>query len=223
MEASVADGEVQLEKALGEVDVLEADVHAFDRAPGAPIDVCVRSDGNVIERDLAWRLAMSKTSAAQGKTAEQMYYALLRDGAPATLLPVVHLRKHYYEGLKRCVLGLLGRPEEATTVSILSTSSFDAEISHGIVVVDFMTHWCVPCKKMARDLEKLACDHRDRWRIGRLDVDRNMAVAERFGVTMFPTLVLFRDGREVARISHGLACAEIAEWAERALQEPGEE
>lgn len=205
--------------------MLDAELYPFKDAPGNLIDACIRSNDDLAERALAWRLTTGKMAAGQEKAAEKAYYVLLQQGTPAELIPIVHLRRYYHEGLRQCLLALTHEtPREArkeSDISIVLTANFQAETSKGIVAIDFMTHWCGPCKKMASDLERLARDYKGKLKVGRLDVDRNMAVAERFGVKAFPTLVAFRNGREVARLSGGHAYAELKAWAERVLQSPG--
>lgn len=221
--ASLPDGEVRLEKVLHELDMLDAELYPFKDAPGHPIDTCIQSNREVAERALAWRLTTGKTAVGQEKAAEKAYYVLLQQGTPAELIPLVHLKKYYQEGLRRCVLGLdHGTPREAqeeSSISILSTANFEAETTKGVVVIDFMTHWCGPCKEMAPDLEKLARDYKGKLKVGRLNVDRNMDTAQKFHPKVLPTLVVLENGREVARLPDGHTYAELKVWIDRVLQE----
>ena len=63
------------------------------------------------------------------------------------------------------------------------------------VLVHFFAEWCVPCRTVARSLESLAADHAGRLRIGRLDVDGNTAVADRYKIQGLPTLMLIEGGQ----------------------------
>jgi thiol-disulfide isomerase/thioredoxin len=224
-DVSVPDGEARLEKALHELDGLEVEIYdGYADAPGHPIDTCVRSSRDVIEKDLAWRLLLGKAAAGQERDAERVYYRLIRDEAPARLLPLVHLKKYHREALRDCVLALgRGAPQpakEESAVAILSTTNFEAETKGGIVVVVFMTHWCAPCKRMALDLEKFARDYRGKVKVGQLTTDRNMPVTERFDLEGLPTLVVFRNGKEATRFSSDHSYADMKAWIERALQNP---
>jgi thioredoxin 2 len=72
----------------------------------------------------------------------------------------------------------------------------DAEVP---VVMDVYADWCGPCKVMAPVLDEFARDRAGQLLVAKVDADRNPAVAERFGVRGIPTLIVFRNGREVAR------------------------
>jgi thioredoxin 1 len=63
------------------------------------------------------------------------------------------------------------------------------------VLVHFFAEWCVPCRTVARALESLAADHSSRLRIGRLDVDANASVADRYKIQGLPTLILIEGGQ----------------------------
>lgn len=67
------------------------------------------------------------------------------------------------------------------------------------VLVDFYADWCGPCKAMAPVLEDFTTEQAGRVLVTRLDTDRNRRVASRFAIRGVPTLIVFRDGREIAR------------------------
>ncbi|SRR5690554_3782588 len=76
-------------------------------------------------------------------------------------------------------------------------SSFDQEVSDGLVLVDFWATWCGPCKMIAPVLEELDTDMGDKVKIVKVDVDENQETAQKFGVMSIPTLILFKDGEKV--------------------------
>ncbi|WP_437278427.1 thioredoxin family protein [Sorangium sp. So ce375] len=213
-------GEVQLEAELHRLDLLEAEIYAPFRsaAPGHPVDRCNDGDSEVMSRMLAFGLIVGKQ---EKKAADRKYYALLQTGTPEELFPAIYLRRYYFEGLLECVRGLTGagprKAREEHHVSILTQSNFDAETSRGLVLVDFSTHWCAPCKLMAPELEKLARDHRGAIRVARLTADRHQELIERFDLTTFPTLVLLKDGNEVARLGKYRTYQELLKWIRDAL------
>src|SRR2546429_5232100 len=73
------------------------------------------------------------------------------------------------------------------------------------VVMDCYADWCGPCKIMAPVLDDLAHERAGEVLVTKLDTDRNPAIARRFDVRAIPTLIVFRQGREVARHTGVLA------------------
>jgi len=69
------------------------------------------------------------------------------------------------------------------------------------VLVDFSAVWCPPCLQIEPVLEQIATDEAAWLRVLSVDVDENPVVADLYAVTSMPTLVLFRAGQEVVRIT----------------------
>jgi thioredoxin len=78
-----------------------------------------------------------------------------------------------------------------------SDATWDGEVaaSRLPVLVHFFADWCVPCRTVSRALEALAADYAGRLRVGRLDVDANPAVADRYKVQGLPTLMVIAGGQ----------------------------
>lgn len=83
----------------------------------------------------------------------------------------------------------------------ISDASFEQEVlkAEKPVLVDFWAEWCGPCRMIAPVLEKMAEDYASGLKIAKLDVDNNPESAIDFGVLSIPTMILFKDGKEVER------------------------
>jgi len=78
--------------------------------------------------------------------------------------------------------------------------SFHSDIKKGIVLVDFYADWCGPCRMMTPVLERVASDSAGKAVIGKIDIDTAQSVAANLQVTSIPTLILFKEGKEVGRL-----------------------
>ena len=78
----------------------------------------------------------------------------------------------------------------------INEANFEAEVLQSAVpvVVDFWAEWCGPCKMLAPVLEQIATELGPRVKVGKVDLDRNAALAQRYRVQAIPTLLYFAKG-----------------------------
>ncbi|MEZ7866939.1 MAG: thioredoxin [Paludibacteraceae bacterium] len=81
----------------------------------------------------------------------------------------------------------------------LSDQNFNHQIKGKVVLVDFWAEWCAPCKMMLPVLNEVAESSNGNFSVAKVDVDKNQALAQKYSIRSIPTLVAFKDGKEVAR------------------------
>lgn len=90
-------------------------------------------------------------------------------------------------------LKLTAKPIKATDIT------FDELINHfsGPVMVDFWADWCAPCKAVSPVMKEIAQENIERAMVLKVNVDENRMLAERFRVMSIPTIMIFKDGKQV--------------------------
>lgn len=83
----------------------------------------------------------------------------------------------------------------------ITVSNFESEVlrSDQPVLVDFYADWCGPCRMLAPVLEEIAREYEGGVKVGKVNVDEQMELAQKFGVSNIPLLVVFKDGQPVAK------------------------
>ena len=94
--------------------------------------------------------------------------------------------------------------------------SFETDVlQSGVpVLVDFWASWCGPCKMVGPIVEELADDFAGKAKVCKLNVDENTKTAQAYGVMSIPTLILFKNGKEVDRVVGFRPKADLAELLE---------
>ncbi|NGX44757.1 MAG: Thioredoxin [Candidatus Anoxychlamydiales bacterium] len=106
----------------------------------------------------------------------------------------------------------------AKNIKMLDESNFSKEIESGVTLIDFFAEWCGPCRMLAPVVEEVATSLKDKASFGKVDIDKQVKLATEYQVTSIPTLVLFKEGKEVDRIVGLRDEKALKEFVEKALK-----
>ena len=79
----------------------------------------------------------------------------------------------------------------------LNINNFEEKIKDKNVIVDFYAPWCPPCKIVANNLEDFDITKPDNVHIYKVNIDNELTLAKKYGVTKLPTLIYFKDGKPI--------------------------
>jgi len=105
------------------------------------------------------------------------------------------------------------------SILILTEENFSAEVleSDLPVLVDFWAEWCGPCRMMSPVVDRLAGEYAGRVKVGKLNVDEQRAVADKYGIRSIPTFLIFKHGEERERLIGAVPEAKLKEALDRVL------
>lgn len=96
----------------------------------------------------------------------------------------------------------------------LSKTEFDDFVREGVVLIDFFADWCMPCLMMAPVIDELSEKFSGKIKVGKVNIDDNQELAQRFGVSSIPNFIVFRDGQKVEQFVGGMNADEFTEKLE---------
>ena len=82
----------------------------------------------------------------------------------------------------------------------VTEQDFQSTVDSGVTLVDFWAEWCGPCRMVTPVLEELQGELGDSAKIVKLNVDENPNIAQQFGISGIPTMLLFKDGQVVDKL-----------------------
>jgi thioredoxin 1 len=88
----------------------------------------------------------------------------------------------------------------ADFIKHLNDGNFEQTIAKGITLVDFYADWCGPCRRIAPVIEELAKEMQGKATVAKLDIEKAQSTTASYQVMSIPTIILFKDGKEVKRI-----------------------
>ncbi|SDY11905.1 thioredoxin [Lachnobacterium bovis] len=99
---------------------------------------------------------------------------------------------------------------------IIKNSSFEEDVLNSDIpiLVDFWAEWCGPCKMLSPVLAEIA-EENDAFKIGKVNVDKDPSLAQKYLITNIPCLILFKDGKEVNRMVGLHSKEEVLEFIQK--------
>ncbi|MBI5803851.1 thioredoxin [Candidatus Pacearchaeota archaeon] len=101
-----------------------------------------------------------------------------------------------------------------SNIKNLDEKSFNEFVRKGMAVVDFWAGWCGPCKIVAPIFEEVSKEMKGKIKFGKIDVDKETELAQKFEVMSIPTMIFFKDGEQVDRAIGVLSKEELNEKLE---------
>ena len=96
--------------------------------------------------------------------------------------------------------------------------SFEEQLKKGeLMMVDFWASWCGPCRMLAPVMDDLAAQYEGKAVVGKVNVDEEQELAIRYGVMSIPTVIFFKDGKEIDRKVGVMPPAAFAEVLDKNL------
>ncbi|WP_412989761.1 thioredoxin [Pediococcus siamensis] len=100
----------------------------------------------------------------------------------------------------------------------ITSYNIEKETAKGLTLVDFWAPWCGPCKRLEPILDQLEPTYEGQIKFGKLNVDHQQEIAEKYKIMSIPALVLFRDGKAVEKVTGVYPKDKLAKYLDSKLE-----
>ena len=120
------------------------------------------------------------------------YFSRLKKRAPKKMRQVL-IAPHFFQ---------IGRHGGITMIEteLSSQKDFESSIENGVTLVDFNATWCAPCRAQEPILDEVQKAFEGKATFIKINIDHNQKIAVKLGIQSIPTLVFFKEGKELARL-----------------------
>ncbi len=105
----------------------------------------------------------------------------------------------------------------------INKNNFSEVINSSLAVIDFWAEWCMPCQTMTPIIEELAKDYGEKVKIGKVNVDLEPELAERYSIMNIPAILFFQKGKVVDKVIGACPKEYLKEKIEKILRGRGNE
>ena len=93
----------------------------------------------------------------------------------------------------------------------LSSTEFNDFVKEGTVLIDFFADWCMPCIMMSPIIDELSEKFKGKIKFGKVNVEENPELAQKFNVASIPTIIIFKDGEIVSQSVGAVSSEDLEE------------
>ncbi len=90
-------------------------------------------------------------------------------------------------------------PADNEKIITLTDKNFQHQINNRTILVDFWASWCMPCRMMAPILNEVSAELKEGSKVGKLNIEQFQSIAQNYKVRNIPTMILFKNGKEIKR------------------------
>ena len=125
--------------------------------------------------------------------------------------------KKILAGIILTMMFITSLPVQASEVTYANDQTFSTEIKDGSGLVDFWATWCPPCRVLAPIFDDLSQEFSGQVKFVKLDVDKAPKTSGLYKITAIPTLILFKDGKQIEKWVGGISKEKLRELIKNAL------